>query len=174
MEMRNGCRLVCYTLLIALAMAAIPLSARAGNIGIVLSGGAAFTSGSLGHKSDLGYTGSLSIAVRPDPTNSPELALLGRVGWTSFSTDINQDFVVITGEIDIKLDGVLSRSPNMYLVGGGGLAKTEFGFNETSPFVSVGVGIEKGHLVLESRLVRLFGERIQETTFFPVTLGLRF
>lgn len=174
-DMRNGHRLKRYGLALALTLAIFPQVAQAGDIvGVVLSGGAALTSGSLGHKSDLGYTGTFSIAVKPDPTSSPELSLLVRLGWTSFPTDTGEDFVIITGELDLKLDGVLSRSPNMYLVGGGGLAKTDFAFTETSPFLSVGIGLESGHLVLESRLVRLFGEQIQETTFFPVTIGLRF
>lgn len=172
--MPNGYRLSQFILAFVLIVVMQPAGVNAANVGVAITGGASLTAGSLGHKSDLGYSGSFLISIKPDPTDSPELKLIGRIGYHSFPTDTEQDFTIITAELGLKLDRVFSRSPNMYFAGGGGLAKTDYGFTETSPFVSIGIGVENGHLVLEGRLVRLFGNKIKETTFFPVTLGVRF
>jgi hypothetical protein len=139
-----------------------------------LSGGVCLTAGSLSHHSDIGYCGTVGIEFQPDPTNSPELELVLRGAWRSFSLETNDDLTVKSVELDIKLNYALFRSPNLFIVGGGGMAQVESGVKETGPIASLGLGIERGSLLVESRFSRVFGDHFKETSFFPITVGLTF
>ena len=172
--MRNGCRVITCLLVFTLVLAAMSSEARAGKLGLSLSGGATLPVGNLGCDFDIGYAGALSISFIPDPVNSNDLGLVARFAMHRFPSESADNFQIVSGELNIKLDRVFAQSPNAYLIGGGGLAKTELAVTETSPFISIGIGVETGHLVLETRLVRVMGDQIKETTFFPVTVGVRF
>lgn len=172
--MRNGSLQQLLLVIVSLVTFIITFNVCAKNPDFSLSGGIAATAGTLGHQSDIGYSGAFGFEFKPDPTSSPELELVVRGGWQKFSTDTEYDYTIKSAELDIKLNYAFGRSPNLFVIGGGGLAEVEAGFKETSPIASLGIGIERGSLLLTARASRVFGDHFKEMTFFPIMIGITF
>ena len=138
--------------------------------------GGAFTFGSLGHYSDIGYLGMAGIGLKPSPLTAPELEIVGRFQYIRFPAGNSDsvDFEYLIGGIDLKLNRLFAQQPNTFMIVGGGASRTKHNLAEYSPYATLAVGLESGLLVLEARLLMVFGNEIKTSSFLPVTLGLRF
>ena len=175
-------------LLPVLAFAAASTAQAAGPIQLGLNGGMSATFGTLGEESNLGYNGSVGIGVGASPVVSSQVQLILRLGYAAFpAIDAAQnDVSFLTAGLNLKVGRAISRSPNLYVIGGGGYARTRVedaydsegrllsgGFRETNPYLSLGIGLESGWFVIEAQITDVFGTRVKNYVWMPVTLGIK-
>lgn len=155
-------------------------------------GGIELPSGSLNDAASHGYVGTVGIAVRPALHTSPEINLIFRATYSRFpsSSDESGDVTFRAGSIELQLDRALNDVPNIFVVGGGGVTRTEVdprtfisfatgvtgvevtkpGYIENNPFMTAGVGMQAGFLILEARLTNAFGTHTKNLTWFSLML----
>jgi hypothetical protein len=175
-------------LLTALLFAAASTARAAGPVQLMLNGGMSATFGTLGEQSNLGYNASAGIGVGTSPVVSSQVQLALRIGYAAFpSIDAAQrDISFVSAGLNLKVSQAISRRPNVYVIGGGGYARTRVedaydsegrllsaGFRETNPYLSLGMGLESGWFVIEAQLTNVFGTRIKNYVWMPVTLGIK-
>ena len=146
--------------------------------------------GKLAEQAEFGFGGNGALLVRPAPASSAELALLARLGYSHFPAeqDTDGDLSFITAGIGIKLDGIFSNYQGVFVVAEGGYAHTSIGarsadspsngahpdITEHNPYASLGVGLETGKLVMQVRLVNVFGTYYKNYTWVPISIGVWF
>lgn len=157
-------------------------------------GGFAIPAGALNDGSALGYAGTAGIAFRPALGSSPEINVILRTTYYKFpsSTDESGDVSFAAGGVELQLDRALNGAPNIFLVGGGGVARTEVdphtyisfatgvngvqvtrpGYRENNPYMTAGIGLQTSMLVLEARLTNAFGTRTKNLTWFTLMLEI--
>jgi hypothetical protein len=148
------------------------------------------TVGELGHRSDLGYLGRGSVAVMPAPASAPTLRFLAELGYSRFPSGVTTGgdfaFAMVGGGLKLSFD--THPDSKLYLSARTGYAYTKMGDGETTPgtrlrgngfvehnpYLAFGLGVDSRSFFAEAGLTNVFGTRIKNYTFIPVTLGVRF
>ena len=171
------------------------------NVHFYLGGGAAAAFGDLADISSAAPFARLGASFKPAPFSSPELEIIADFRFSRFVSgdDGYGDVQFLSAGLEARL--LLSRpgTPGPYITIGGGYAHTvideyiyrqQIGpdsyrervvpeITEHNPYLAPGLGYEFGgdkslRFYVEGRLVNVFGNRIKNMTYVPLTLGLRF
>lgn len=176
-------------------LCANPASAQSAKpIRLFAGGGIELPAGRLNDGASYGYVGTAGLAFRPAVNSSPEINIVLRATYSVFpsSTDENGDVSFRGGGVELQLDRALNGEPNIFVVGGGGITRTEVdphtyisfatgvngveiirpGYTEDNPYLTAGIGIQTGPLILETRLTNAFGTQTKNLTWFSVMLEL--
>ena len=171
------------------------------NVHFYLGGGAAVSIGDLSDIASFEPIGQLGISFKPAPVSSPELEIITVFRYSLYTSDNDNhgDIRFLTAGLEARL--LLSRpgTSGPYITIGGGYAHTtieEYTYRqqigpdnirelviperiEHNPYLTPGLGYEFGkdggmRFYIEGRLVNVFGTKVKNLTYIPLTLGLRF
>lgn len=180
---------------ILLILCANPASAQSVRpIRFFAGGGIELPSGKLNDGASYGYLGTAGVAFRPAVNSSPEINIVLRATYSKFpsSTDESGDVSFRGAGVELQLDRAFNSEPNIFVVGGGGITRTEVdphtyvsfatgvngvevikqGYAEDNPYLTAGIGIQSGPLILETRLTNTFGSQTKNLTWFSVMLEI--
>ncbi len=167
-----------------LTMAVSAPAAAQGGWSFGFLGGATKAVGDLDDSFNLGFNGGVLIGMR-----NPG----GKVGFgieTQFHRFSDKQVYTVGPDIDIKLNayGAMARldfavASNVYLIGGGGVYRTEFTYDDDFPDIGNttntkfawqgGVGMNFGPgLFVEGKYLKISGDN--STSLVPLSIGVRF
>jgi hypothetical protein len=169
-------------------------------IGFTAGGGIGNAFGELAELANPGYHAVVGIRLQPSQS-APDIAFVPTAGWHTFraENDDSPDVTFITAGLELRLCARSAPSTRVYLIGGGGYAKTtvdEYNrfvrvsapidrlelvpeLDEDNYYLSAGVGVlvgKPGKLngFIEIRAANVFGTRIKNYTFVPILVGVAF
>ncbi|MFZ5980974.1 MAG: hypothetical protein ACOYVF_10125 [Candidatus Zixiibacteriota bacterium] len=191
--------LIITTFFLLIVSPVLPQAER--NVHFYLGGGAAVSIGDLADIASFAPLGQIGISIKPAPVSSPELELITVFRYSRYVSedDFHGDIQFLMVGLEARLLLARPGTSGPYISIGGGYSRTKSdeylyrrqigpdNFNERvipeliehNPYISPGLGYDFGksnglRFYLEGRLVNVFGTRIKNLTFFPLTFGLRF
>lgn len=185
--------------LLAVLVLVTSAGARNAIIGARAAVGVCGAMGELRETANFGMRGEFGVRLTPAPGTSPELEVLLIGGYTMFSSShsTKPDITFISGGAEFRLNVQPRSASYLYLIGGGGYARTtRSSFDiirnpqsgdqvirtaperiENNPYLTAGAGMvvmsrPNLSVFLELRVVNVFGTIVKNYTYVPLTLGV--